>query len=280
MALEISSNPPINGVKSNFFINPIQNRSSVHRYFTLSEPSDSISTTTTLDKYANEASIINMVKANPEIIKILNESNIPLKINMEAINELKKNHLLQTKKIAMGIINHLPNYFQSAVNTQAIKKAAELHDLGKVFIPANIINKKGALDEREYKIIQKHPVLSYELLKTTDLDKETLELVKNHHQNAQKTGYPSVDENFIANLNSQILSSADIYSALREKRSYKAELSKNEALAILHKDMKEGKIHPFVFKALVDYANEKDNLVKLEPEGQIQNLKAEDRLRA
>ena len=280
MALEINSNTPINGVKSNFVINPIQHRSQVHRYFTLAQPSDSISTTTTLDKYASEQNIVKMIKANPEIIKILNESNIPLKINMEAINNLKKNHLPQTKRVAMGIVNYLPSNFQQAINTQAIQKAAELHDLGKVLIPASIINKKGALNDREYEIIQKHPDLGYELLKTTDLDKETLNLVRNHHQNAQKNGYPNVDEDFVADLNLQILSTADIYSALREKRSYKAELSKNEALSVLHKEMKDGKIHPYVFKALVDYANEKDTLVKRESQGQIQDLKAKDRLRA
>ena len=103
--------------------------------------------------------------------------------------------------------------------------------------------------------MQHHAILGYEMLKTTDLDNETLKLIENHHQNAQKTGYPQVEENFVADLNAQILSAADMYTALREKRAYKPAMGKNEALAIIHKDMKDGKIHPLVFKALVDYAN-------------------------
>lgn len=68
--------------------------------------------------------------------------------------------------------------------------AAYLHDIGKVLIPVNILNKAGKLDERETEIMHKHSELGYELLKSTDIDKKTLNLIRNHHQNAKKTGYP------------------------------------------------------------------------------------------
>ena len=96
-----------------------------------------------------------------------------------------------------------------------------------------------------------HSELSYELLRKTDLDTRTLNLIKYHHQNALGNGYPQASPDFKADINQQILSVADKYSALTEKRSYKDPMPAEKALAIIYKDVKDGKTHPFVFKALV-----------------------------
>lgn len=212
---------------------------------------------TGINRYTTESAIINMVKANPKIITILKEVNAPLSINMKELNHVLANHASDTKNIAKGITEHLPFSLQNKVDTKALLDAAYLHDVGKVLIPANILNKAGKLDERETQIMHKHSELGYELLKSTDIDKKTLHLIRNHHQNAKKTGYPFVDNSFNADLNLQILSLADKYSALTEKRAYKEPLGAKQALTIIYKDVQEGKLHPFVFKALVNYASEK-----------------------
>ena len=103
--------------------------------------------------------------------------------------------------------------------------------------------------------MHKHSELGYEMLKKTNLDKITLNLVRNHHQNAQKSGYPWVSNDFKADINLQILTAADKYSALTEERVYKKPIDKTQALTIIYQDVKEGKLHPFVFKALVNYVN-------------------------
>ena len=64
-----------------------------------------------------------------------------------------------------------------------------------------------------------------------------------------------MNNDFRADLNLQILTMADKYSALTEKRSYKEAFTPKEALTIIYQDVKDGKLHPFVFKALVNYAN-------------------------
>lgn len=281
MGLEINANQPWAGVSSNFFINPIQQkRNDFPKYVEMDNKPDSVETNTDISKYGTEEAVLKMIKSNPEIIKILNESQMPIKINMKTLDDLNKNHLPETKKATLGIINNLPQEFKSAVNYQALQKAAVLHDYGKVLIPENILNKKGNLTEKEFNIMQNHSILGYEMLKTTDLNTETLELIKNHHQNAQKTGYPSLEKTFVADLNAQILSTADMYSALREKRPYKDEMSKNQTLAIIHKEMKDGKIHPYIFKALVDFANKQETLATVNPQRQILNLQATNRLSA
>lgn len=288
MGLEINSNQLKSiGAQTNFFINSIQKYVTQpnipNTYITPQIKPDSVSVNTDLYKYINSNAISEMIKVNSEIKRILEEFKIPLKINMNVLHDLVKNHLPKTKKTTLGIANKLPSEYKSKVNFQALQKASALHDYGKVLIPQNILNKKGHLTEEEFKIMKQHSNLGYELLKSTDLDEETLNLIKNHHQNAQKTGYPEVKVDFVSDVNLQILAAADIYEALREKRPYKKELSKNEALAILHKEMKDGKIHPHVFKALVDYANEEEErlkLSKLHSERKVFNLKPVDSLSA
>ena len=265
MGLESVSNRPSSGVRLDSLFNSIQGSAySQSSYAKLAYMPDSVAINAGFQKYLSEKSIIEMIKVSSEIKRILNVAKIPLKINMKMLNDLVQNHLTHTKKIAVGIVGNLPQGFKSEVNLQSLQKAAVLHDIGKVLIPERILNKKGALNAEELAIVQKHPTLSYEMLKNTDLDETTLNLVKNHHQNAQKTGYPCVTGNFIADINLQILCASDVYSALREKRSYKPELNKNQALAIIHQDMMSGKLHPCVFKALVDYANknEGENMAK------------------
>jgi len=281
MGLEIKPNQlPNVGVQSNFFINTLQKYLASQKYVTPELKPDSVSVNTDLYKYINSNAVSEMVKVNSEITRILNELKIPLKINMNVLHDLVKNHLPKTKKTALGIANMLPSEFKSEVDFQALQKASVLHDYGKVLIPEKIVNKQGKLTEKEREIMEKHSVLGYEMLKNTDLDAETLHLIKNHHQNAHKTGYPQVSDNFVADINLQILSAADVYSALREKRSYKNEMSKNQALAILHKDMKDGKIHPQVFKALVDFANEEETLTNIKPKRQFFALQPANSLSA
>lgn len=273
MGLEINLNQlPINGMQSSM-VNPIRSQCVDPRY-TLGLTADYLSRNSDLARYLNEKAILEMISVNSEIVRILKGLKIRLRINMKILNDLVDNHLPQTKKTALGIVNNLPKEFKSAVDLQALQKATVLHDIGKVLIPENILNKAGALNDEELEIMQKHSVLGYEMLKTTDLDKKTLELIKNHHQNAQKTGYPKVEEDFVSDITSQILSTADMYSALSEKRPYKEAFSKNKTLAIIHGYMKQDKIHPYVFKALVDYANaEEEKSVKLKPQRQVPNLK-------
>lgn len=207
------------------------------------------------NRYTSEFYLRKAIQTNPKITKILTEVNTPVKLNMKELNNLLSGHAAETKKIAEGIAQNLPFALQNKVNIKAISDAAYLHDIGKALIPEEILNKNGKLTPFETEIMHRHSILGYELLKESNIDKTTLNLIRNHHQNAKKTGYPFADKNFSADLNLQIVAMADKYSALTEKRAYKEPLDKETALTIIYKDVKDGKLHPFVFKALVNYTN-------------------------
>jgi len=203
-------------------------------------------------KYTTEKYIKEAVNSNPQIEKIIGKYNPNLELNVEDLRHLQANHAADIKNVANSIIDNLPKSLQERVNKKAILDAAQLHDIGKALIPPEILNKPDKLTPEEKEIMKKHSLLSYELLKNTDIDEYTLNLVKYHHQNANLTGYPKIDNNFTPDINLQILTAADTYSALTEKRPYKNTLSPKQALTIIyHEHVKTGNIHPFVFNALI-----------------------------
>ena len=213
---------------------------------------------TSVKYYVTEPSIRKAIGANPKIHAIVKDFNPEMKLNIEELNDLLKNHASDTQEIINGIADNLPFSLRNKVDIKAIDDAAYLHDVGKVLIPPEVLNKPARLDDRETKIMHTHSELSYEILKNSNLNEKTLQLICNHHQNAKKTGYPWVGKDFNADLNLQILSTADKYSALTEKRIYKEPMSPKQALTIIYQDVKEGKLHPFVFKALVNFANNRE----------------------
>ena len=239
-----------------FFSSKIDNRSALRCYGDV-DNADYSGFNTNFSKYLNEKSISEMIKVNDEVSDFMNKFKVSVKINMNILNNLVSNHLPQTTKIALGMIKYLPKDVQKQVKPDALQKATGLHDIAKVILPESIINKPGALNEDELKIMREHARLSYAMLKTTDLDADTLNLIKAHHQSHQNHNVSNPiakNREEVTNVNLQILSMADIYSALRERRSYKKELTKQEALNIIRKETENGKFHTCVYKALVEYS--------------------------
>lgn len=216
---------------------------------------DSFKSGVELSQYNNPVEINKMIVSNPNISKILGGYGLPVSINLKELQKIFNSHLPQTQKIVSGIYSNLSEAYKSTIDLNSVQKAAFLHDLGKILIPGKILDKPDKLTTEEFKIIKLHPILSYELLKTSNIGSKTLDLIKYHHQNPSRTGYPNIDEVYVWDLNSQLLSIADTFSALLEKRPYKNEFTKSQALSIIHKKMKAGEIHPYLFKALVDYVN-------------------------
>ena len=218
-----------------------------------------------INRYTTEASLKNAVQQNPNIRQILSENGMPVELHMENLRNVLANHSTDTQNIAMGIYDHLSASIKSEVNKQSLKDACYLHDVGKVLIPDEILKKPDKLTPEEQKIMHTHSLLSYELLKNSDINPQTLNLIKYHHQNSAKNGYPVAEKDFNDDANLEVLSLADKYSALTEKRSYKEPLSPEKALAILYKDVKNGKTNPNIFQALVAYTrdvNTQNDLMK------------------
>lgn len=212
------------------------------------------------DEKLHKSIVRKMINLNPHIARILRRFRIKPLIDTKTLNELTSGHMNDTCNIADGVYSLLSCDIKSKVDKNALKEASMLHDLGKVLIPSKILNKPAKLSNKERKIMNIHSTLGYELLKTQNLSDETLSLIKYHHQNLQHSGYPTLPAgNTASDLGVQIISIADKYSALREARVYRRRLSRTEALLILYREVREGKIMPAVYNALFKYAEMYDN---------------------
>lgn len=212
---------------------------------------DGFATNPLYNDLGSKADIEACARSNPRIVEMLNQHNLPIKVNLEELEKLKEGHMKDTRMTCVKIYTSLPEELKKQIDLSSLQEAAMLHDYGKVLIPTSIMNKKGRLDNYERSIMELHPELGYELLKSKGFSEKTLNLIKYHHQNINKTGYPNINNNFEYDLSAQILSTADKYTALREKRSYKNPLSKYEALEILAKEVNNGNISQEVYNALI-----------------------------
>jgi putative nucleotidyltransferase with HDIG domain len=111
-----------------------------------------------------------------------------------------------------------------------IRIGAYLHDLGKVRVPHEILNKPGALTPEEFRVIQMHPVWGVELLATVEFPWDIKPIIRWHHERYDGTGYPDRLKGDEIPVNAQIICIVDVYDALTTTRSYRPALSATEAL--------------------------------------------------
>lgn len=108
-----------------------------------------------------------------------------------------------------------------------------LHDVGKINIPDSILNKPGKLTPEERAIIEKHPVIGYEMCKKLGFMKEELSIVRSHHEKWDGSGYPDRLRGEEISLYARIAAVADVYDALTSDRSYRKAWSHYDAMKLI-----------------------------------------------
>ncbi len=111
-----------------------------------------------------------------------------------------------------------------------IRIGAYLHDLGKVRVPHEILNKPAALTPEEFQIIQMHPLWGLELLATVDFPWDIKPIIRWHHEKYDGSGYPDRLRGDEIPVNAQIICIVDVYDALTTTRSYRGALPPVQAL--------------------------------------------------
>ena len=124
--------------------------------------------------------------------------------------------------------------------------AADLHDLGKLAVPNEILDKPGKLDRREFQVIRSHPFYTRKVLEMIGGFEEIAEWASNHHEKLDGSGYPYGSSGDRLDFNSRILACVDIYQALTEDRPYRRGLSHREAVKIMTGMAEQRLIEPSV----------------------------------
>lgn len=116
-----------------------------------------------------------------------------------------------------------------------LRKAARLHDVGKIGIPDGILNKPGKLTNEEYEQIKDHAAMGAQILGNVDALKKIAEVVRSHHERPDGKGYPDGLTGEKIPRDSAILSIADTYDAMTSDRPYRKALTKDQAVEELIK---------------------------------------------
>jgi len=114
-----------------------------------------------------------------------------------------------------------------------IRLGAYLHDVGKVKVPHEILNKPGRLTEEEFAVIQQHPVWGVELLAAIEFPWDIKPIIRWHHEKYDGTGYPDRLRGDEIPVGAQIIGIVDVYDALTTSRSYRAAMAHGEAIALM-----------------------------------------------
>ena len=186
--------------------------------------------------FSDENFILKQINSNPELKSIVEKYGLT-EINKDNILSILDTHLTTTTAYALLIANemHLPDY-----EKKLIEQACIFHDFGKILIPDKILNKPSALTPEEKEIMDLHSELGFQLLKHLGINDRVLNMIRNHHKSVAEDN----------DLLGQILSVADIYSALRENRAYKRPMSVDTALKILDQKAINGEVSTEVVNAL------------------------------
>ncbi|MDW7669040.1 MAG: diguanylate cyclase [Bacillota bacterium] len=171
-------------------------------------------------------------------------------------NKLKYGRIMRNKTIEKVILNVNNKYDNEQIHTEKVSQYCEsiaramnlsskevedakiaglLHDIGKIIVSPEILNKKGKLTKKEWEEVKKHSSTSYQLLKSVDEYSHLAEDVLYHHEKLDGSGYPEELSKDEIPLLSKIIAVADAYEAMTAGRPYQKKKTKEEAAEELRK---------------------------------------------
>jgi HD-GYP domain-containing protein (c-di-GMP phosphodiesterase class II)/ABC-type amino acid transport substrate-binding protein len=132
--------------------------------------------------------------------------------------------------------------------------AGLLHDIGKIGVPINVLNKKGKLTDEEYGLVKQHPILGYDVLSSSEKLKDLAVIVRHHHERYDGKGYPDRKKEEEIPLESRIIAVIDTWHAMRSDRPYRKALKFEEAFVEIKKGI-GSQFDPDVAQAFISMLN-------------------------
>lgn len=208
--------------------------------------------------YEREKSVSMMVQILSQIVEFRNgESGLHV-LHVSTMTEMLLQH----------IIRKTDKYNLTQQDISLIGTASSLHDIGKIAIPEEILNKPGKLTDEEYELMKQHAPIGANMLKelpmfgSDKLLEYSHEICRWHHERFDGRGYPDGLKGDEIPIAAQVVALADVYDALTSERVYKDAIPHDEAIQmILNGEC--GTFDPFLLECLQDIQDEIHHQLKI-----------------
>jgi putative two-component system response regulator len=120
-----------------------------------------------------------------------------------------------------------------ADDVERIGQAGLLHDIGKIGVPESVLRKRGALDDEEWEVMRRHPLVGAQIVAPFEMLAGIDTLIRHHHERIDGSGYPDGLRGDAVPLGCRVIAVADVYDALTSDRPYRPAWSHERAMALL-----------------------------------------------
>lgn len=151
---------------------------------------------------------------------------------IDAKDPYTRGHSDRVRKISVRIGMKLG---LSEKDLESLQYGALLHDIGKIGISDEVLQKKGLLDSHQYKHIQEHPLIGVKIVEGVDFFKDKISMIRNHHERFDGRGYPDGLIGEVIPLEARIIAVADAFDAMTSLRPHRRALPLEEVFAELEK---------------------------------------------
>ena len=228
----------------------------------------------TLGLYMNQKHLINVVY--DQVYEKEENNNIMIQIMSNILgsrNSESREHILHIKTATEMMLRQLVKVTDAYPLTEAdialITTASSLHDIGKIRIPEEILNKPGRLTDEEFKIMKKHSELGAAIIKDMDFPQDhrlvhtAWEICRWHHERWDGKGYPDGLKGEEIPICAQVVSIVDVYDALTSERCYKKAFDHDTAIQMIL-DGQCGQFNPILLMCLKELSLQLSKMIDKE----------------
>jgi PAS domain S-box-containing protein/putative nucleotidyltransferase with HDIG domain len=191
-----------------------------------------------LDLTERKLSEENLVKSFEALKKTLNDAIDTMAKIVETRDPYTAGHQQRVAELATAIAREMK---VEDIQIDNLRMAAVIHDIGKMYVPSDILSKPGKLSDIEYSLIKFHPQYGYDIVKGMDFPCNVAKVVLQHHERLDGSGYPNQLKGDDTLLEAKILTVADVIEAMASHRPYRPAPGIDKALEEISKN--SGKLY-------------------------------------
>ncbi len=202
---------------------------------------------------AKAKSLINVKKLNNKLISI-EDVLFSLANVVEAKDRYTQGHIWRVSSLAMALGKKIG---LASGEIESLRLGGILHDIGKIGVPGEILNKPEPLTVEEWTIFKTHPDIGYKICQPLKkILGPALEVIRHHHEKLDGSGYPDGLKGEEISKVARIMSIVDIYDSLIMDRPYRKKMPKKEAIGVLLLEANVGRLDKHLIDILIEIVKE------------------------